>query len=154
MKHFTGDEDELELSEDYIPTAEETRISEHLVRTGGNVAATAKSLALARVTIYRKLKASAYLRDVVDDCRESLLDEAESQLAAAIRKGEAWAVCFYLKTQGKNRGYIERGELHVEKRIMTVADLVRKAHEEEEAEKKRLGPNTWDDLILDTDKGD
>ena len=36
---------------------------------------------------------------------------AENSLFEAIRRGEAWAVCFYLKCMAKDRGYVERAEL-------------------------------------------
>src|SRR4029450_2769461 len=36
---------------------------------------------------------------------------AENSLYEAIRRGEAWAVCFYLKCMAKDRGYLERAEL-------------------------------------------
>jgi hypothetical protein len=42
--------------------------------------------------------------------RERMTDVAEMALFDAIKEGEGWAVCFYLKTQGKERGYIERHE--------------------------------------------
>jgi len=41
---------------------------------------------------------------------ESMLDVGELALLRAVQRGEAWAVCFLLKTQGKQRGYIERAE--------------------------------------------
>lgn len=37
-----------------------------------------------------------------------MLDLAEAKLLSAINSGEAWAVCFFLKTQGKKRQYTER----------------------------------------------
>jgi hypothetical protein len=43
--------------------------------------------------------------------RESMLDTGELSLLRAVQNGEAWAVCFLLKTQGKMRGYIERAEI-------------------------------------------
>ena len=43
--------------------------------------------------------------------RETTTDAAEAALFQAIANGEAWAVCFYLKTQGKGRGYVERTEI-------------------------------------------
>lgn len=43
--------------------------------------------------------------------KERMLDLAESRLGSAVDKGEAWAICFYLKTQGKQRGYVERQEV-------------------------------------------
>ena len=41
---------------------------------------------------------------------ESKLDNTESVLYNRAMHGEAWAVTFLLKTQGRGRGYIERGE--------------------------------------------
>ena len=38
------------------------------------------------------------------------MDLAESALKRAVLAGEGWAVCFALKCQGKNRGYVERVE--------------------------------------------
>lgn len=42
--------------------------------------------------------------------RERVTDIAELALFTKIQEGEAWAICFYLKTQGKDRGYVERQE--------------------------------------------
>jgi hypothetical protein len=42
--------------------------------------------------------------------REAFLDVAELALFKAVQGGEAWAVCFALKTVGKARGYVERTE--------------------------------------------
>lgn len=57
--------------------------------------------------------------------RESMTDIAELSLYNKIQSGEGWAVCFYLKTQGRHRGYIERHELAV--------DMVVRAREMAEA---------------------
>ena len=42
--------------------------------------------------------------------REKMIDNVESKLYQKALEGEGWAVCFFLKTQGKRRGYIERQE--------------------------------------------
>jgi len=42
-----------------------------------------------------------------------MCDNAESALNRAVINGEAWAVCFTLKTQGKDRGYIERTQQEI-----------------------------------------
>lgn len=39
-----------------------------------------------------------------------MIGNAVSKLVEAVNKGEAWAVCFTLKTQGKNEGWSERLE--------------------------------------------
>ena len=42
--------------------------------------------------------------------RETMLDLTEGVLFTKIMAGEPWAVCFFLKTQAKDRGYVERVE--------------------------------------------
>lgn len=42
-----------------------------------------------------------------------MCDNAESALNRAVINGEAWAVCFTLKTQAKDRGYVERVQQEV-----------------------------------------
>lgn len=55
--------------------------------------------------------------------REAVTDLAELALYKAIQEGEAWAVCFYLKTQGKDRGYVERQALDVRSQHLTQVEL-------------------------------
>jgi hypothetical protein len=43
--------------------------------------------------------------------REELVSAAESGLWKAVERGEAWAISFTLKTQGKHLGYTERQEI-------------------------------------------
>lgn len=101
-----------------------------LVRERGNVAAVARSFGVARSSVAELVDAHEDLRRVVRDAREAMKDEAEDSLCRAVRKGEAWAVCFFLKTQAKDRGYIERQEieqsepvqLHIVKKVVRVAD--------------------------------
>ena len=42
------------------------------------------------------------------EARESSVDLAESKLIEAIKNGNLTAIIFFLKTQGKSRGYVER----------------------------------------------
>lgn len=49
--------------------------------------------------------------DTVKEQLELRLDVAEGKLDQAVNKGEAWAICFFLKTQGKGRKYSERLEV-------------------------------------------
>lgn len=63
-----------------------------------------------RQTVYNYAAKYPELKTVIEDERELFLDATELKLQEAVQKGEAWAVCFALKTQGKSRGYIERQE--------------------------------------------
>lgn len=75
----------------------------------GNISGTATHFGVARNSMYRFIERHN-LQSVLDESRESLVDIAETALKRAVVGGEAWAVCFTLKTQGKRRGYVERIE--------------------------------------------
>lgn len=78
--------------------------------TGGFLTHAAKKLGVSVPAVSQRIKKSARLQAVLEEIRGGMLDLAESKLKAAIKKGEAWAIAFYLKCQGKARGYIERAE--------------------------------------------
>ena len=76
----------------------------------GNVSAAAKALGVAHPTLWNRLKRSARLQEAKTLAEEQALDLAETSLIKAVKAGEAWAVCFLLKTRGKKRGFVERQE--------------------------------------------
>lgn len=85
-------------------------IKKTLVKMHGNISAAARALGVSRYAIQKRINEDEELKKVVTDARESMVDDAESALAKAILDGEAWAVCFTLKTQGRGRGYVEKTE--------------------------------------------
>lgn len=82
-----------------------------LVELRGNVSAVARRFGVTRSAVHNLIAANDDLRTITADCREQGLDDAEDSLMKAVTEGEAWAVCFFLKTQGKKRGYVERQEI-------------------------------------------
>lgn len=84
-----------------------------LISMSGNVSAAARSLGMSRNWVDTLIKRSEKLQQVVHDARQSMCDNAESALNRAVINGEAWAVCFTLKTQAKDRGYIERTQTEI-----------------------------------------
>lgn len=87
------------------------QIGKLIVSKRGNVSAVARALKIPRNTLYKQIQADPELVQTLADERERMVDNAEDKLGAAVTKGEAWAVCFTLKTQGKDRGYTERQEV-------------------------------------------
>lgn len=85
-------------------------VLESLEKSLGVVTTAVKQAGIARSTFYEWLKDPEFKKEV-DDIQNIALDFAESQLHKQIRDGNTSATIFYLKTKGKNRGYVERQEV-------------------------------------------
>lgn len=77
----------------------------------GNLTMACKLIGCSRQTLYTYIKNRPSVQAALDTARESMIDNVESVLYSKALAGEAWAVCFFLKTQGKHRGYVERAEV-------------------------------------------
>ncbi len=77
----------------------------------GNIAAIARHCGVNRGTIHNRMKTSAKLTAAIHDAREAMIDNAESLLYKQMTEGNVTALIFFLKTQGKGRGYVERQEV-------------------------------------------
>lgn len=84
------------------------RILDQIQKSKGNVSHVARSLGMSRSALHDRIKHSVTLQKAIQDERETIVDAAENSLYASVLKKEAWAVCFTLKTIGKNRGYTEQ----------------------------------------------
>jgi hypothetical protein len=85
-------------------------IEQAIVKAFGNLSTAAKSLAVERATLYKWIDQEG-LEEAVQEGRNKRLDFAESMLDKGMQEGNMTAVIFYLKTQGKSRGYVERQEI-------------------------------------------
>jgi hypothetical protein len=92
------------------PTLDTARCAVALTQLHGNIAAVARRFKVSRSTVTTFIGHDPALRAVLADAREGMLDDAEGVLYQAVKRGEAWAVCFFLKTQGKGRGYSEKAD--------------------------------------------
>ena len=77
----------------------------------GNIAAIARRLRVSRAYIYKRINEAPALRGAIEDAREAMLDNVESALYKQVLEGNTTAMIFWLKTQGKKRGYVERSEI-------------------------------------------
>ena len=84
-----------------------------LQATKGMVYLAAKQLQCNPQTIMNYCKKFPSVEAAKHDARGELLDEAELRLWQAVRRDEAWAISFCLKTLGRSRGYVERVDLSV-----------------------------------------
>ena len=81
-----------------------------LEKSLGVVTTACKKVGMGRTMFYEYMKDNNF-REQVDDLQNVALDFAESQLHKQIQDGNTAATIFYLKTKGKNRGYVERQEI-------------------------------------------
>ena len=78
---------------------------------GGNLTLAAKMLKCSRTTVYNYANKFVTVQAAIDEQREVSLDFAENTLMSLIREKNVAATIFFLKTRGKERGYIERSEI-------------------------------------------
>jgi len=86
-------------------------ILEALEKSLGVVTTSCKKVGIGRTQFYNWLNDDNEFRTKVNDIQNVALDFAESQLHKQIGDGNTSATIFYLKTKGKNRGYVERQEI-------------------------------------------
>ena len=79
----------------------------------GVVSTACKAAGVSRDTHYRWLREDPDYKEQVEELAEVAVDFAESHLHKLIKDGNPAATIFFLKTKGKNRGYIERQEIAV-----------------------------------------
>ena len=77
----------------------------------GNLAAIGRQFGVTRQAVAKRVHGSAKLQKAWNEARETMLDNAETELYEQVLGGNIAALIFFLKTQGKSRGYVERQEL-------------------------------------------
>lgn len=92
----------------------------------GFVSTIAKALGCQRTYIYKLLEKYPTAKEALENEREGNKDFVEGKLFQQIDAGNITAIIFYLKTQGKDRGYIEKQEVAflVEQELEKTLDLL------------------------------
>ena len=81
----------------------------------GVVTEACKIAGVGRTTFYKYYNNDPVFQKACDECEYIALDFAESQLYKQIKDGSTTATIFYLKTKGKQRGYVERQQIDINK---------------------------------------
>lgn len=81
-----------------------------LRESGGYVTHAAKLAGMSYNALALRIKQNPELQAALDEALEEKLDYAENQLQKLIKAEELGAICFFLKTKGKKRGFVERVE--------------------------------------------
>ena len=93
-----------------------------LEKTLGVVTSACKTAGVGRTQFYSWLKDDPDFKEAVKEIGDVALDFAETQLHKQIAGGNSTSTIFYLKTKGKDRGYVERREL--ETRDVTIDPVI------------------------------
>uniref|UniRef100_A0A6M3KAU5 Uncharacterized protein n=1 Tax=viral metagenome TaxID=1070528 RepID=A0A6M3KAU5_9ZZZZ len=112
------------------------RIITALKETRGLLTMAARKAGVSYTTVKRYATEFPSIKEAVQESKESMVDFAEGKLFEKISKGDTACIIFYLKTQGKGRGYIERQEFTgegggpVKHEITVVSETAKKLTEE------------------------
>lgn len=82
-----------------------------LEKANGFVSAACHELGCSRQCFYNKLKGFPTVQAKMDEIREKRTDYVESKMMKLIDMLNPTMIIFYLKTQAKDRGYVERQEI-------------------------------------------
>lgn len=83
------------------------KMIEALKKSYGNVSSSADAIGINPGTHYLWMKEDPEYRAEVEAIKERAIDHVESKLMERIDEGDTTATLFYLKTQGRKRGYVE-----------------------------------------------
>jgi len=87
------------------------RIIKALRESNGLLTMAASKSGIGYRTICRYVAEFPSVKEAYHESKERMLDFAEGKLYSKIKDGDNTCIIFYLKTQGKSRGYIERQEI-------------------------------------------
>ena len=111
------------------------KIIDALKESKGLLTLAAKKAGVSYSTVNRYANEFPSVREAVEEAKESMLDYTEGKLFEQIKNGNIASIIFYLKTQGKKRGYIERhehtgeGGLPIKTEITVVSENAKKLTE-------------------------
>lgn len=86
-------------------------VLENLRVSDGNIQQCAVLLGISYGVLYKWLKNNPQLWMLRQEIIDKNLDECESQLMSLVKAGNLGAIMFYLKCQGKRRGWVEKPAL-------------------------------------------
>lgn len=87
---------------------------EAYVKAFGNVTKAAAAIDMSRKTFYDWLKNDPEFKEAIDEAKplEYQFDFVEDMFFQLIKEKNTAAIIFYLKTKGKEKGYVEQTNIH------------------------------------------
>lgn len=91
----------------------------------GVISVIASRVPCDRSTVYRFIEDYPTVKQALHDEREGLKDFAESKLFQQMNIGNMTAIIFYLKTQARDRGYVEKINIEGNVQIEIINQVVK-----------------------------
>lgn len=98
-----------------------------LIQLSGNITAVANRFGVARASVQEMIAKNENLQKVLASARKTMVDQVESRFYAdCLKDGPQYQTSriFFLKTQAKDRGYIEKQEIAVEGKQMVIVEEI------------------------------
>ena len=111
MANDNNDEKQIITTDTNDTMYKKVKFLEFFEMNYGIVAPTCKSVNIGRKTFYRWYEADEWFKEKVDEIKEMQIDFVEAALLKNIKNGKELSQIFFLKTKGKERGYIEKQEV-------------------------------------------
>lgn len=99
------------LGEGRLVGVSEAELGKLLEGCGGFYSVCARKLGVSSDAIEKRVKKSRYLQEIKKTLDEGMEDLAVNELTKAMKRGEAWAITFYLKCKG---GWRENPQFNVD----------------------------------------
>ena len=85
-----------------------------------NISEGCKAANVSRKVTYEWQEKDPQFKADMAACKAALIDMAESLLFRNMTEGDTTALIFFLKTQAKDRGYVERQEIRIDPADITI----------------------------------
>lgn len=89
------------------------KLLKYLNEGKGIISYACQKAGVSRQTFYNYKKDDEEFAAAVDEINEGIIDVVESKLLTQINDNNLTAIIFYLKTKGRNRGYVEMVDSNV-----------------------------------------
>lgn len=126
----------------------EAKLLELIPKMAGNISAIARAFGVNRSAVLEYIQRRPDLAALLQDARETMVDNVESRFYSdCLKEDPAYQTSriFFLKTQGKHRGYIERQEVAAEVK----ADVQLTTHDKLAALRERYAADAASDPRTD-----
>jgi len=95
-----------------------------------NISRACKVVNIDRGTHYNWFSTNSTYKEKIEAIQESMIDFAESMLYKNMKSGKESSILFFLKTRGRDRGYIEKQDINMRTNVSFENETLREIQEQ------------------------